>query len=592
MMNAHVEKRESFKFSGNWRLNFLYFCFVILAIAAAARLFYIAVYQHDFYLAIATGSHELYSKLFPERGEVFIRDSRTNENYPLAMNRDYYALYFDTTKIKDDETASTTVAKLAEIFNYDTARQAVVFSQLNKRTDLYEIVEKKLEDNVMKKIEAMNLPGANFSRRSYRFYPENVMASAVSGFVGKDDNDVDVGRYGVEGYWNKEMSGSGGLMVGARSAKGSLIPLQDWSFERAADGADVYLTIDRTLQYKACERLRAGMVEFGAVSAALIMIEPDTGVIRAMCSLPDYNPNEYGKVENSEAFNNSAIFRAYEPGSIMKPIVMAAGVNEGVVSPTSPFHDSGERVGLCDTPIQNADDKKYGDVNMTGVLENSINTGMVFVAEKLGAEKFREYFSKYGFGVKTGIPLDSEVGGTVESLGKKSKSGKITCEMATASFGQGVMATPLQMVMAYGAIANGGKLMKPMIVDEVVYADGHREKTKPQEVRRVMDERTARLVSGMLGSVIENGHSAGGRIRGYYIGGKTGTAQIAGSGGYSEENTNHSFVGIAPVDDPKFVIIVKFEKPKAMWAESTATPVFHDVAEFALRYYQIPPTRK
>lgn len=571
------------------RLRLLLVVFFLLAMLISARLALLMLFQHDFYVALATGSHEFYSQLYPKRGTIFAQDTRTKEEYPLAMNRDRFLVYADTRAIKDDKTAEEAAQKLAEIFQYDEAKKMSLYFQLNKRSDPYEPIEKKVDEVLMEKIKDLNLAGIAFERQPFRYYPEGNLAGSVVGFVGKDENDNDVGRYGIEGYWQKELAGKGGFLSGAKAAAGVLVPLADWSYAKAEDGADILLTIDRALQFKACDTLKRAKEEYGAVSAALVLIDPQTGAIRALCSAPDFDPNNYGEVKSASNYNNTAIFTPYEPGSVFKPIAVAAALNEGIITPETTFIDIGERAGFCSKPIKNAAGKIYGLQTMNGVLENSINTGMVFVAEKLGKQKFVDYINNFGFGVKEGIELDTEIAGNISTLYEK-KGDKIDCYAATASFGQGITATPLQLAAAYGAIANGGKLLKPFIVEEVRYPDGRIERTKPKEIRTVLDSRATMLLRGMLVNVVDKGHAKAAGVEGYYVGGKTGTAQIPAPGGYSEE-TNQTFAGFAPVDDPKFIMVVKFEKPQRAWAENTAVPVFGEIAKFALQYYQVPPAR-
>jgi len=572
------------------RLRFVWLFFVLLAILVCVRLVILMLLQGNFYVSLASGSHESSSKLIPKRGAVYIQDTRSHELFPLAINNDLFLLFADTREIKSDDDANMIANKLSEIFHYDDVRKLAVYLQLNKRTDPYEPIEKKIDEVTANQIKEFSMPGIGLIRMPFRFYPERESAAAVVGFVGQDEGNGVVGHYGIEGYWQRELAGSGGFVEGAKNAVGGWIPLSNWSFKPAKDGADLILTIDRALQYKACQRLQQGMKEYNAKSASLIIIDPNTGAILAMCDLPDFDPNKYNEIDSVDIYNNDAIFTAYEPGSIFKSLTMAAAINEGLVGPHTSFYDSGIRADLCSKPIKNANDKAFGNQDMTGVLENSINTGVVYLAEKLGKEKFVKYVQDYGFGIKTGIELDSETAGTINTLlEKKKNNNKVDCYTATASFGQGIMVTPLQMITAFGAVVNGGKLMKPYIVEEVRYSDGRIEKKKPVEIRQVLSKQAANLTSGMLVSVVEK-HSTGARVEGYYVGGKTGTAQIANPGGYSLE-TNQSFVGFVPADNPKFAILVKFEKPNRAWAESTASPVFADIAKFALEYYHIPPKR-
>ena len=588
--SSHLSKKQKYEDSStDPRLRIMWALFVGISVVIIARLFVLMVFQHGFYVALAAGSHDIYNNLFPERGNIYIQDSRSGEEYPLAMNRDYFLVYADTRQIEDDKTAEDVAEKLAEVFSYDDEKKFEVFLQLNKRTDPYEPLEKKAEEVVVDKLRELDLPGIAFVRQPFRYYPEGNLAAQVVGFLGRNSEGDNIGRYGIEGYWEKELAGKGGFVQGAKSAVGALIPMAGRSFEAAEDGSDLLLTIDRTIQYKACEKLERYRQEFEAVSASLVVMDPYSGAVRAMCSVSDFDPNTYNQVESIDVYNNTNIFTPYETGSIFKPIVMSAALNEGLVTPETYFEDTGSKSGLCDTPLKNAGDVVHGWQTMTGVLENSINTGMVNVAERLGKKKLIKYIENYGFGVREGIELDTEVSGNIETL-YVNKGDKIDCYGATASFGQGITATPLQMVAAFGAIANGGVLIKPYIVEEVRHSNGKIDQSEIKEIRNIVNKRSSMLLSGMLVSVIDSGHAGLAAVPGYYVAGKTGTAQIPGLGGYTEE-TIHSFVGFAPVDNPKFVMIIKFEKPQRKYSASTAAPAFGDIAKFILQYYQVPPTR-
>lgn len=571
---------------------------LMLAVGAIiiVRLFVLMVLEHDGYAALAVGTQESTAKLVPRRGEIYVQDSRTNEEYPVAINRDVFLVYADTREFVNQKTddfdelgLKTTLDALREQFKYTPEREAEVRGILMKRTDPYEPLEQKVDPSIVDALKALKLKSLHYVRQEQRYYPEHTLAASVLGFVGKKDDGAVVGRYGIEGYWEKELAGAGGFLAGVRSAKGAWIPQAGRLFQPARDGADLVLTIDRALQYRACERLRAGLVEYGATSASLVIMQPQTGAILTMCSLPDFDPNNYGKVESAADYNNSAIFTSYEPGSIFKPIAMASALDAGLVGPETPFHDTGRRDGLCSQPIQNAGNKSHGDQTMTGVLLNSINTGMVYVAELLGKERFAGYVEKFGFGTKTGVTLDTESSGTTESL-RKNKGNKLDCYTANASFGQGLTVTPLQMVTAFSAIANGGRTVSPYIVKETRYSDGRVERTRPREGQEILSKRATQLLGGMLVKTVDNGYSGRARVPGYFVAGKSGTAEIAEQGGYSK-TYNHSFIGYAPIDNPRFVMLVKYEKPQRAYAESTAAPVFGELAKFILEYYQVPPER-
>lgn len=580
-----MEKRHS-----DLRLYFLFAVFGFFGILIILRLFVLMILEREFYTELAAGAHEVSSQLFPERGDIFVQDFRTGEQYPVAINRDSFLLFADTREINDDKTAEDAAAKLSEVFGYDDKKKISLYAKLNKRIDPYEPIQEKVDEASVERIKSMNIPGIQFVRKSDRFYPEGALAAHVVGFLGKNESGQSVGRYGIEGYWDNDLKGTGGFLERFQSASGGWIPLAGRTFRKAQNGVDIVLTIDRSLEHYGCERLRSGMKEYEATSASLVIMEPSTGAIRAICSMPDFDPNAYNLVENASAYNNTAIFTPYEPGSIFKPITMAAALDAGVVAPETTFVDTGSRDGICKTPIKNAGGKSYGLQTMTEVLQNSVNTGMVFVVEHFGKKLFREAVERFGFGVKDGVELDTEAEGTISSLSKNSDERGIDCYAATASFGQGIAVTPIQIAAAFSALANGGMLMKPFVVEEIRHSDGRVERTRPKEIRQAVSSRAASLVTGMLTQVVEHGYGGRAKVNGYYVGGKSGTAQISGLGGYTED-TNHSFVGFAPLDNPKFVIVVKFEKPKRTYAEVTAAPVFSDIAKFALQYYEVPPTR-
>ncbi len=355
---------------------------------------------------------------------------------------------------------------------------------------------------------------------------------------------------------------------------------------RAKDGDDIVLTIDKTVQYEVCAKLNEHVKVVEADSAAAIVMNPKTGEIIAMCSYPDFDPNEYNKVNSIGDYNNRAIFEAFEPGSIFKPITMAAAIDLGKITPETTYIDEGF-VKIDEFTIRNSDKKAHGKKTMTQVLESSLNTGTIFAVRQIEQKDFRKYVEKFGFGQKTGIELDTEGGGNISSLEKKSE-----IYFATGSFGQGLTATPLQMVQAFSAIANGGKMAKPYIVEEIRKQEGIVIKTERPMPVQVISSRTATLLTGMLVSVVKNGQGKKAAVSGYYMAGKSGTAQIAdpSSGGYYANKTNHSFIGFAPVKDPAFVMIIKFENPKkGSFAESTTMPLFSRLAKFLLDYYHVMP---
>jgi cell division protein FtsI/penicillin-binding protein 2 len=569
------------------RMEVFRYGLLVFAGVIVLKLFFIQVFQHAFYEALASGQHELFQELIPERGEIYLHDFKDQTLVPVAVNQQLGFVYADPRQIEEpDDTAEA----LAEFFGYDEETMDALENRLDQPEDPYEPVKREVDNETLEKLMALELPGIHFTRETSRLYPEPEMSGHVLGFLGKNEDGSLSGKYGIEGYFDEILTGTQGYLLSERDIAGRLITLADREYEPAVDGADVVLTLDRTIQYKACASLQAAVAKHGADGGSVIIVQPATGKILAMCGAPDFDSNAYGSVSSINVFNNPAIFNAYEPGSIFKPLTMAAAIDAGAVTPTTTFTDTGSvLVDGWPKPIGNAEGKVYGTVDMTQVLEDSINTGMIFSMRAMGMETFVRYVKAFGFGEYTEIELETENAGTIASL-------DIGAEIysATASFGQGITVTPLQIAMAYAAIANGGVLKSPRIIDEIQYADGTVDKRATRDIAQVIDPKTARTVAAMLVSVIEHGHGKRAGVPGYYIGGKTGTAQVAKTDGigYEQDNTIGSFAGFGPVEDPKFAMVVRIDHPRdVVWAESTAAPLFGEIAEFLLQYFQVPPVR-
>jgi len=560
------------------RLRWLTIITLTFAGLLVVRFFTLQVIQHGFYTALAQGQHSIFQKLFPERGEILARESG-GSLFPLATNRDLNLLYAVPTQVEKPEEAAKALAPLLNMIEVD------LLPHLNKPNDIYEPLAHELSDDQRTKIEALNLKGIAFAPERTRYYPDGPTAAHLLGFWGFS-GDERKGQYGLEGYFEHELKGSPGHLAAERDAGGRLIPIGNQSFVPAQNGDDIVLTIDRTVQYKACSALSEAVLKHGAVGGALIILDPKTGKILALCGAPKFDPNNYRDVSNISAYVNSVI-NTYEPGSVMKAITMAAAVDQGKVTPDTTYTDEGNRV-IGGYTIKNSDGKANGVQTMTQVLEASLNTGAIFAMEQAGADVFRRYVQNFGFGVKTGITLEGESAGNISSLNQK---GEIY--PATASFGQGITVTPLQLAVAFGAIANHGLMMKPYLVDEILKMGNVSVKTEPVEVRQVISSKTATTISAMLVNVVKNGHGTRAAVPGYFIAGKTGTAQIPlkDRAGYDPNKTIGTFVGFGPVEDPRFVMVVKIDEPKdVQFAESSAAPLFGDIATFLLHYLNVPPT--
>lgn len=560
---------------------------VLFAAVIVLRLFVLQVLDHDTYQALASGQHEIFQELFPERGDIFVHDMKDDALVPVATNQQLAFVFADPRRVEDAEGTAKT---LGELFGYSEEQTADLAARLAKHDDPYEPIQRHIPDDTLTKVLTLKLPGISYVREETRLYPEQNLGGQVIGFVGGNDDGTQSGKYGIEGYFEEELAGKPGFLRSERDISGRLITIGDRSVEPAVDGSDIVLTIDRTIQYVACAALKKAVLQHGADGGSVVILEPSTGRVLAMCGDPDFEPGDFHNVSDIDVFNNPAIFDAYEPGSVFKVITLAAALDSGSVTPSTVFDDPGSvMIDDWPKPITNALGKVYGKIDMTQALEQSVNTAMIFAMQQTGQDTFTEYVKNFGFGVRTGIQLDTEVAGNVSSLDLGPQ-----IYAATASFGQGITVTPLQMAAAYGAIANGGILKQPYIVDEIRKPDGTVETHEPVDVRRVVENKTARLLGAMMVSVVENGHGKLAAVPGYYIAGKTGTAQVAKSdgSGYSDDVTIGSFAGFGPVEDPKFAMIVRIDHPRDVdWAESTAAPLFGEIAKFLLEYMEVPPTR-
>lgn len=573
---AVIGKREKFGFLKNigGRMIILALVIFFLAFLIVSRLFYLQVVQHDFYLTLATRAHEAYRDLFPERGAIYVKEK--GELYPLVANRDYYLVFAEPAKIKD---AGRVIDAITPILGLEKAEWQELLLRLNKKTDPYEPIKHKATKQQVDQIKEKNLEGIGFTAEFFRFYPETGIGGHIFGFVANQGD----GQYGLEGFFNKELAGRPGLIKSFKDAWGSLITIGSRSIKKAENGSALVLTIDRQVQFTACLKLKEYVEKFQAEGGTVIIMKP-TGAILAMCSLPDFDPEKYNEVTDINYLNNPAIFTAFEPGSVFKAFTMAAGLDTGLVSPETTYNDEGKIKIIGQKSIENSDKKAHGTTTMSQVLEKSLNLGAIFVEQRVGKETFKRYVYNFGFGKRTGLELATEMPGNLSALDKPGEIFGIT-----ASYGQGITVTPLQLASAFAAIANQGKLVKPYIVSEIIKPGGEKEIFQSKEVRQVISPKTAAILTGMLISVVENGYGKLARVKGYYLGGKTGTAEVASPGGYGEK-TIHTFIGFGPVSRPEFVMLAKLDNPQGpRFAESSSVPLFGQLAQYLLNYYQIAP---
>lgn len=597
--------------------------------------------------------HELFEKLSQKtRKEIILYKSPTEEMIKflsehrlagITVSEESVMAY--PLEIGDAEYAAKVLAPVIDI-PYERLSELLVgrnrYVVLRQKTppDVEATIRKLMEED--KKEKRGLFTGVQFQEKTYRYYPEGPLAAQIIGFMGETG-----GLYGIEKSFDAELRGKKGIFKTQLDATGQQVIVGDGIIiQPAVDGDSVVLTIDRSIQMEVERRLAKAVQDAKADSGLAIIMDPKTGRIAAMAHYPTFDPNEYGKaletadirlkpeeIENivtsgepgeeihylyidrdsnyriqvfkellqesgkvivskfknllgSGVYRNRAVADIYEPGSVFKVIAMSIALNDGDVTPNTTFNDTGP-IKVDEFEIHNATDQYYGVTTMRTVLEKSLNTGMAFVARKMGRELFYNYLQKFGFGEHTYIEFDNEEEGTLKPGARWAES-----ELVTYAFGQGIAVTPVQLVTAVSVLANNGILMKPHIVEEVRHADGKVTRMEAEQVRRVISEKTAATIGAMMVSVVENSTTRKAVVPGYHVAGKSGTAQtykhgkpLTGPG-----TTITSFVGFAPLKDPKFVILVKIDRPRSsIWSESVAAPLFSEIAGFLLKYYNIPP---
>ncbi|MBI1908543.1 hypothetical protein HYS28_04010, partial [Candidatus Uhrbacteria bacterium] len=386
---------------GAWRLRALRFFFLAFLCLIGVRLFVLQVVDAAWYQALSQGQHSIYEELVPKRGSIYAKDYGDDTEYAVATNEPRAFVYADPRLILEPINTGLAIAKILQLEGWDTygndplapmnggsldgqetpsidgggtgvvpTDTEVLIERLSKVDDPYEPVARDVHQDALDQIIALDIDGIDYVLEEARDYPEENFGGHVLGFLGRDDEARRIGLYGLEGYFDEFLAGRAGSLYSQTDATGRWTGVGARSFTPAVDGGDLLLTIDRTVQYMACAMLREGIEQFDADGGALVILEPSTGRVLAMCGGPDFDPNEYGNVEDVSVYNNPAIFEPYEPGSIFKPVTMAAAIDAGVVTPHTTFEDTGE-VKVDDRTIRNSDLKAHGVVTMTEVLDES-----------------------------------------------------------------------------------------------------------------------------------------------------------------------------------------------------------------------------
>ena len=560
----------------NKRIEYTVRVLLCIAVVLVGRLFFLQIIDKSDLQAKNLSQVQVDRKLQSPRGTIYDRNGR-----PLAMSVVTKSLYADPKMIKQSPSE---VADL--IAPYVTMSKEDIVKSLQEDTAFVWIdrmMEPEKSKAVAQLIEDKNLEGLNFVEESKRYYPNGNLAAQVLGFVGTDDKGLD----GLEMVLDDELKGGIQKELVATDRKGNAIFGSVLSKYLPDKGKSVTLTIDASIQFIAERALDKAMEDTGAKHASVIVMDPKTGEILAMANRPTYDPNHYSQ-GSEEDFKNIAVTNLYEPGSTFKPIIASAALASGKWKLDQVYNDKGSFAANGHV-MQNWNGEGYGPVRLIDILKFSINTGMAEIGTTTGADILSKYVRNYGFGSKTGIELPGEGDGILYNPDDMSK-----LDVATMSIGQGIAVTPLQMVRAFGAIANGGSMMKPHIVKSYSNIKGEvTSTTDPEVVGQPVPEETAKTIVDILEKEVSEGGGTKAMVEGYHFGGKTGTAQKLDTkhGGYLDGQYIVSFIGFGPVEDPKFVVLVVIDDPQkgSLYGSQLAAPVFKDIVSQLVRYYQMSP---
>jgi len=557
----------------NWRYQLSLFFFVGLFFLILARLFYWQVVRASDLSELGESQYGKDIRIPAERGMI-----KTSDGYAIAANKVSYLVFANPKEVVDKEL---TVSYLASLLETETAS----ISSLLAMNRYWVPLKSGVETPVKEIIEKKELRGIGFEEYSTRFYPEGSVAAKLLGFVGKNDKGESIGSFGLEGYYERILRGKPTIATQINDAFGRPVLAKTDTVENGIQGRNLNLHIDRAIQLLVETKLKEGVERYGARGGMVGVMDPKTGGIIAMAAFPSFDPGKYNEFAYAD-FVNPFISSIYEPGSTFKPLIMAAAVESGVIKPETRCTICAGPVEVGGYKIKTWNDKYRPNLTMIEVIQYSDNTGMVFTGQKLGKERLLKYLDLYGFGKMTGVDLQGE---TVPTL--KPRDSWYPIDFSTATFGQGISVTPIQLLTAFGAIANGGKRMEPHVVASVETEDGKKIAIPPKVLNQPISERTAKIMTEILVNAVDAGEAKWAKPQGYRIAGKTGTAQIPVAGRYDPKNTIPSFIGFAPADDPKFIMLVIFDRPtSSIYGSETAAPLFFNIAKYLLTYYGIAPT--
>ena len=560
----------------NWRVNLVFLFLILFSVLIFWRLFDLQVLNGSFYKALAQGQQSALSQTEPKRGDIYFKNGEI-----LAATKEEPFLRVCVKDLENKEEAADAISQILK------QKKEEILKTIDAGEGFYKTVKENLSKEEIDGINNLKMKGVDVSWQYKRLYPNLNTGSQIAGFLNKDGQ----GQYGLEEYFNDSLAGEEKFENKKVTPWGFLFSSSENS---SAQDNDLYLTVDYSIQFEAEKILKAGVEKYGAKGGEILVAEPATGKIIAMAQYPNFDPNKYGE-SAMENFSNKSVQTTFEPGSIFKPITIAIALNEGKITPYTIFNDNLGYREVSGYKVYNYSQKAWGTRKMYETLQYSINVGAMDAESLIGNQTFYDYLiNRFELDEETGIELAGEVVSQNKEL-KKSLDNNIQVTFANAAFGQGVEMTPLQIVRAFCGFANKGQMPEKMQIIEKKITDGKESLPDNQTFKTLISQENDDKLVKMMINVVENGYGHLAKIPGYYIAGKTGTAQVPYSilgenrKGYSDQ-TWQTFMGFAPAYNPRFVMLVKLDNPqKTKTSEYSAVPMFHDLAKYILDYWQIAP---
>lgn len=554
------------------RIGFIFLIATIMLLTLSARLIWVQFVMGEDLREKAFMARFRNVEVKAKRGAIYDAKGR-----PLAISVSTDSFYAIPAQVKKEGGAEEKAAKIAQVLEMDQAKVL----ELITKTQAFVWIKRHVPDEKSKELKALSLGGIKYVEEPERFYPKGTLMAQVLGFCGVDNQ----GLNGIEVTYDKILKGVSGTIMVEYDAKGQEIPDALQKYIPPQDGNSIILSIDETIQYIVERELDTIIKNNKPKRTGAIVMEPSTGRILALAAAPSFDPNKYTEYESS-LWRNFLISDVYEPGSTFKTVTAAGALDEGVVKPEDRFYDPGYiKVGK-ETIRCWRYGRPHGSQSFAEGVQNSCNPVFVTVALREGKEVFYRYLNGFGFGKKTGIELPGEALGILVNQERC-----MDIDLATMSIGQANAVTPIQLITAFAAISNGGYLMKPQLVKEIRDKEGNLVKAiEPEIVRQVISKKTSEVFLSILETVVSQGTGKNAYVEGYRIGGKTGTAQkIIPGGGYSSSEYIASFMGVAPVNDPKLVCLVVVDSPQGVYfGGQVAAPAFKNIIRDSLRYMQVP----